>query len=459
VKASNGFIRHLWLLASLLPGLAQSRAELVTADDLKTALHDVLSHNNLFDAIYLSDRLGISLHISRPKSQDSDTTRFEGTATASPSALYGPIEYYVDVNRARHVSTAHVSFGSRTCASLRQWGSEWNIKTQAGVATDGGPSYESLVWPPAGSEAVNLVVTAGREGCGIQMSQSLRRVVSMAVSPELPHAPSGGLSKQIADLLLSDLRDYAQVGHILNTEFIVEPDSQRNGLLYHGSPVSSRVIPRFKSYVYYDGNDSGWYQPAGFFARRLHLTDRSVFLNLIADTEVLCLLSAQLTADLSQRDPQIREQRGDGRDESVFSVRGANLVSVSVTFEDGCATALRFHQVTDVARSIGDPARFTPENSLDQSKENLNDEAQRRINLLVYRLRPISIGGIEIEELPGKHPTVVVNQDLALLKRLISAALKRNGVEAPPRTNNDEAGACYQRLQPDEPAVCVDVWQ
>ena len=122
-------------------------------------------------------------------------------------------------------------------------------------------------------------------------------------------------------------------------------------------------------------------------------------------------------------------------------------------------TALRFHQVTDVARSIGDPARFTPENSLDQSKENLNDEAQRRINLLVYRLRPISIGGIEIEGLPGKHPTVVVNQDLALLKQLISAALKRNGVEAPPRTNNDEAGACYQRLQPDEPAVCVDVWQ
>jgi hypothetical protein len=84
----------------------------------------------------------------------------------------------------------------------------------------------------------------------------------------------------------------------------------------------------------------------------------------------------------------------------------------------------------------------------------------RQINLLVYRLRPVSIGGIEIEALPGKHPALAVKQDLALLKRLISAALKRNGVEAPPRTNNDEAGACYQRLQPDEPAVCEEVqWE
>jgi hypothetical protein len=133
-------------------------------------------------------------------------------------------------------------------------------------------------------------------------------------------------------------------------------------------------------------------------------------------------------------------------------------VSVSVTFEAECATTLRFRQVTDVSHSLGDPIRFTPEDSLDRSKDNLTGDARRRIKLLAFRLRSVSLGGIEIEEMPGKHPTAAVNQDLALIKRLLSEALKRKGVAAPRRANNEETGACNLRLQPDEPAVCVDVW-
>jgi hypothetical protein len=121
------FPGYLWLLATLLPSLGQSGAELVTVDDLKAALHDVLSHNNLFDATYLSDRLGIDLHVSQFGAQDRDFTRIQGTATANPPALYGSIEYEASVDRARQVSTAHLSFASRDCPSLRQWGSEWNV--------------------------------------------------------------------------------------------------------------------------------------------------------------------------------------------------------------------------------------------------------------------------------------------------------------------------------------------
>jgi hypothetical protein len=102
----------------------------------------------------------------------------------------------------------------------------------------------------------------------------------------------------------------------------------------------------------------------------------------------------------------------------------------------------------DVARSLGDPIRFTPENSLDRSTERLSGDAQRRINLLALRLRAISLKGIEIEEMPGKHPTVAVNQDLALLKRLISEALEREVTIAKPRSNDDESGDCGSRLQP-----------
>ena len=93
VNTSKCLLRFLWLLAILIPAVGQTGAELATAGDLKAALHDVLSNNNLFDAIYLSNKLGIALHISRPESLDRDETRFEGTATASPPVLYGSIEY------------------------------------------------------------------------------------------------------------------------------------------------------------------------------------------------------------------------------------------------------------------------------------------------------------------------------------------------------------------------------
>jgi hypothetical protein len=456
MNASRGYLEYFWLLAIMPAALAQSRAEIVTDNDLKVALHDVLSHNNLFDAAYLSDRLDIGLHIGRPEAVDRDTTRFAGTATASPPALYGWFTYEADVDRARQTSTVRVYFVAKSCAPLQQWGSEWHIQTHWSMATDGGPSSESLVWP--GNEGITLTVTTSDMGCSVGMSQTLKRVVGVPVSPELPHAPASGLSRQIADLLLSDLRDYARVGRILNTEFVVESDSQRKGFLYRGRPFPGRVIPGFKSDIDYDGDDSGWYMPPGFIARPLHITDRSVTLNLTADSDVVCLSQTQLASELEQRDRRIRKLRGDSRDESVYSVRGVNLVSVAVTFAGKCATMLHFHQVTDVARSLGDPMRFTPGDSLDRSKSDLTDDAQRRINLLSFRLRSVSIAGIEIEQMPGKHPTVAVNQDLALLKRLISKALKRKGVAAPSRSANDETGACHLRLQPGAPTVCVDVW-
>jgi hypothetical protein len=146
------------------------------------------------------------------------------------------------------MSSVRLSVGSRSCAPLRLWGSEWHVQTSNGMATDGGPSYESLVWPA--NDGISLTVTAYPSGCNIWLSQALRKLVSIPVSPALPHAPA----------------------------------------------------------------------------------------------------------------------------------------------------------------------------------------------------------------MPGKRPTAAVNQDLALIKRLISEALKRKGVAAPRRANNEETGACNLRLQPDEPAVFVDVW-
>jgi hypothetical protein len=379
------------LLAVLPPALGREHPELMSADDLKAALHDVLSHHDLFDPSYLSDRLGIGLRIYLLEplniGSDRDTSRFEGIATANPPLLYGSIEYETDVDRSRKTSSARLTFGSRSCAALREWGSEWHVPTQYGLSTDGGPAYESLVWP--GDEGIRVTLSGGSTGCYVSLSQTVRRVVELAVSPRGQLAPAIDLSRQIADLLLSDLRDYAKVGRILNTEFVLEPDAQRHGLLYQGSPFPSRVIPRFKPYTYYYGNDSGWYMPPSFFAQPLHITDRDVILQLIPDSDALCLSQEQLASDLKQRG--IRTQRSRDSEESVYSVRSANLVRVTVAFKNGCATALHFRQVTDVTQSLGDPIRFVLQDSLDRSNGTLTGAAQRRIDLLASRLRSVSL--------------------------------------------------------------------
>jgi hypothetical protein len=460
VCSMNAWMRPFgyWcLLAALPPALGQQHAALVSADDLKAALHDVLSHNSLFDSSYLSDRLGIGLRISRPEPApwDSDTTRFEGIATANPPLLYGSIEYAADMDRSRKTSTARLTFGSRGCAALQEWGSQWHVPTQYGQSTDGGPGFESLVWP--GDEGISLSLTRGPTGCYVVLSQTVRRLVDMTVSPRGPLASASGLSGQIADLLLSDLRDYTKVGRILSTEFVLEPDAQRNGLLTRGRPFPSRVIPRFKPYTFYDGDDSGWYMPPSFFARPLHIADKGVTLQLSPDGDALCLTQGQLASDLQRRGHQIRKERSRDGEESIYSVRSANLVRVTVDFKDGCATALNFRQVTDVTHSLGDPIRFTLQDSLDQSNSTLTGAAQRRIDLLASRLRSVSLGGIEIEEIPVG--AAIEGSDLAQLKQLIAEELKRKRLDVPARAKTEEVGQCGVRLQPDEPAICVDVWQ
>jgi hypothetical protein len=434
---------------------------LVTADDLKAAIHDVLSHNNLFDTGYLSDRLGIGLRIYRDGA-DGDRTSYTGTATRSPPALYGLISYDANVDVARQVSTVSMTFASRSCAPLRVWGSEWHIETRKGMATHGGPSSESLVWPE--NNGITLQVTYGPNACLFGLLQELGRVVSMPVSPVGPRAPAGGLSGQIADLLLSDLRNYTEVGHILKTEFDVEPESQRNGLLYQGSTGPDRVIFGFQSNIFhYYGDDSGWYKPPSYFAQPLHLGDRRVTLILTPDNDMVCLSQAQLASDLKHRSRRIRKQGGESDDESIYSVRGANLVSVSVAFHEGCATDLRFRQITDVAHSLGEPIRFTLNDSLDRSNGNLTNEAQRRIKVLAFRLQSVSLRGIEIMEMPFPLP---MDNDVHRLKLLISEALKRKNIAALPEANgehqpgfSDEVGECSIRPQPEGLAVCVDVWQ
>jgi hypothetical protein len=272
------------------------------------------------------------------------------------------------------------------------------------------------------------------------------------------------LSGQIADLLLSDLRNYTEVGRILKTELMVEPESQRNGLLYQGSAGPRRMIFGFESHNFqYYVNDSGWYQPPSYFARPLHIGDRTVTLDLTADNDLACLSQAQLASDLKHRNPRIRKQSAHSDDESIYSVRGANLVSVSVAFKGGCATGMSFRQITDVAHSLGEPIRFTLDDSLDRSNGNLTNEAQRRINSLALRLQSVSLRGIEILEIPAPQ---FLDTDLHRLKLLISEALKRKHIAVLPGANSvyqpgfsDEVGQCSFRQQPDGLAVCMDVWQ
>jgi hypothetical protein len=71
----------------------------------------------------------------------------------------------------------------------------------------------------------------------------------------------------------------------------------------------------------------------------------------------------------------------------------------------------------------------------------------------------ISLGGIAIREIPGKRSSPVVKRDLTLLKQLITEVLKRKGIAQPSPLRTNDSEECYGRQQPDDPAVCVDIWQ
>jgi hypothetical protein len=61
--------------------------------------------------------------------------------------------------------------------------------------------------------------------------------------------------------------------------------------------------------------------PPSFFAQPLHITDRDVILQLIPDSDALCLSQEQLASDLKQRGQRIRTQRSRDSEESVYTER------------------------------------------------------------------------------------------------------------------------------------------
>jgi len=61
--------------------------------------------------------------------------------------------------------------------------------------------------------------------------------------------------------------------------------------------------------------------------------------------------------------------------------------------------------------------------------------------------------------MPGKNPTDSVKHDLELLAQLIRTELSGKDVTVVPRANSNETGECNFGLQPEEPAVCVDIWR
>lgn len=455
--------RTLWIAILLLPALAQAGPSLPNSDDLKGALHDVLAHGNLFDVEYVSDRLGLGLHLTHDEQQYVAGQNFLAVATTSPPAIFGNPDYSLGLDPEHQRSTARLSFSARACPPVQELAREWGLGTSVNLATDGGPSSVSMTWP--GVDGISLAVSEGGPYCSFELRQSFKRLLPVPIAQAPPQIAPQRLATQIGDLLeTDDLRDYLRVGRILEAQFILEADAQKHRLLRRGSVWLAHPIRGFTGFFDYGSEDGGWYQravpllaPSG----PLHPGERRAGLSLTIDVSTVCLSEQQLDLALRHQ-PRVQvavADSWDGQVHAVYSVRSLrNRVSLQVYYVHGCAEELTFRQKTDFPRGVGVPLLLMLNDSLDHRTLTLTPDARHQVEFLAARLTsPVQLGGIQVAIVRGHRDSVAIDSNLAILKRRVEQQLDDAGIPIAPRPE-DGSGVCDAPDPDHGPAVCVDAW-
>lgn len=464
-------MKHFTVLSLLLlPAVAIANTGPATTDELEMALRDVLSHSDLFDAEYVSGRLGLGFRLYEPqKNSSDDSKRITAMVTSNPPALYGnSIEYTVDIDFKAGASSARFVFAPRQCPSLKKIAGDRQVNIQPdrlGPHAPAGLTAVSMTWP--GSEGIGLGLQQWAEGgCLVTLTQRVKRVANMKCSPLPTRLPADELTNKLASVLLAgDLRDYTKIGRILGADLVVNPDTTRNALLYRGSAALGRVIPGLDPMTFlYTADDVGWARPPNaFIALPIHMADRIVVLNLRLDTDTFCVSPLELTSALTKRSRSIRTEKSEDADEQVYSVRGGDLVTLYADFENGCLVQPRFHQVTDIDQSVSRLLVFEVAGSLDGSGSSLSKEAQRKIRLLAARLRAVPNGNetnVMIAPVVDYSAPQSAKHDAEVLAQMITVTLVKDGIGKTTLRESPDVGdaGCHAQAKTSGPFVCVDVW-
>lgn len=443
----------------MLPVLAHA-GTLLTDEDLKTALRDVLSHGNLFDIAYVSEKLDLSVHVSRLERISPYGRVLSVVATTTPLALYGDPEYSLRWDNFKEVSSASLRLNFRQCPSLLAWAHEWGVPAQSSEEVHGAWVFESLLWP--GADAISLKEAyPGADSCFVTLDQTVKRLVSVPAAPVPTPVSPEDLARQIGSLLvIPDLRDYESAARVLDVEIIPDPGSEKGGLL-KGNARLGRPIRGFSSWSGYVASDYPWvrYQgPHGGLPGPPHPIARSVNLSLAVDVSSVCLSQEVFEGALLAR-PRLHVEHGHSEQGQIYTVRGSsNLISLQAGFDNGCMRSLEFRQTTDFQHSVSTPLLFDLEDSLRKDGRGLTGPARHKVELVATRLRYQRLGGIQLVALAGAAAAQTKERDLAVLKRLIQEELIRDGIDF---GHSEEDGWCANAdstAGQGGPRVCLDAW-
>jgi hypothetical protein len=327
------------------------------------------------------------------------------------------------------------------------------------MLTDAAGTLSSTTWHvPNGIE---FTISSIHQGCSLTISQHVARVVAVDVSQPFDNSLVKDLAQKVAELLSSpDLRDYAQVGRILGSNFYVAAKAtQQNGLLNEGGAILERIIPGLISVGIW-ARDSGWVSPPSFFAAPRHLAARTAQVVISVDDEGMCLSSSQLAYALRGMKLLIQETRIDHGLLRTYEINGINRITLSAGFDaDDCVADLNFNQVTDAANSVSAPVRFNLAESWTPSTGQLTAVAEHKIALLAARLRTAPGPTVRITALPGAHVSTATQAAVFKLQELVRNSLKCHGFKLPVEmTSGPRDGLCFQVTKSDPAAVCVDAW-
>lgn len=171
-------LRYAWIVGLLFPAsVFAADASLLTNDHLKSALHDVLSHGDLFDFKYVFERLGLGVAVAHSQGVNSRAHQVAVAGTTVPPVISGSPVYLLYLGNTNGISRAVVQLAPRQCPSLPLWAGEWGLKTSTSYSAEGGGTVESVTWP--GPEGVALSVELTDGVCTVLLTQSTKRVITV----------------------------------------------------------------------------------------------------------------------------------------------------------------------------------------------------------------------------------------------------------------------------------------
>lgn len=327
-----------------------------TEEKIETAFHDVLAHGDLSDIGFLGKTLGLTFEVLEWENSSQfqkELSASSAVATAVPSYINPyDISYSLLSNTKTGTTLIRLMFQFKTCRNLGPWGKDWNLPvvTGSGMATDGGPSYQSWEIRWQADEESIVFNEVAIDSCRVDLTQNKHAALSISPPPPPATTPGAGteLVEQVIDLVAAgDLRNYLTSARILHTEMSTYGEVRAHQLYKGGARPGQLISGTHSRYFLYYANDSGWIDTSilGIYSPPRH-GPRTVQVEIPVDTAANCISPESLEARMRQRHIHFRKAG-----QALRTFQQGNQLSISYHLWASCIWQLDLDQVTDVAHT------------------------------------------------------------------------------------------------------------